>query len=124
LWSFSHYASKLKRWWHIFSPIAIFPWLWGIVKSWLGIPTIRTRERTNYISFKEWWTMMQSNAMANRKAISTLTMLVSWTIWKNGMQESSIRNPPPTIVLELIGGMAKLWVTADVKHLSYVIMGE
>jgi hypothetical protein len=68
--------------------------------------------------------MMQSNAMANRKAISTLTMLVSWTIWKNGMQESSIRNPPPTIVLELIGGMAKLWVTADVKHLSYVIMGE
>jgi hypothetical protein len=49
-------------------------------KSWLGIPSIRTHEWTNDISLKEWWTMMPSNAIANRKTMATLNMLVSWTI--------------------------------------------
>jgi hypothetical protein len=63
-----------------FSHFRYTKWLWGMGKSWLGIPSIRTHEWTNDISLKEWWTMMPSNAIANRKTMATLNMLVSWTI--------------------------------------------
>jgi hypothetical protein len=70
---------------------------------------------------------MLKDAMANRKAMASLTMLVTWTIWKE--RNARVFNhksapPPPTILLDIIKAEAKLWVAAGAKCLSFVITGE
>ena len=59
------------------------------------------------------------------KAIASITMLVTWTIWKerNARVFNNKSTPPPTL-FEAIKGEARLWVTAGAKHLSFVILGE
>jgi hypothetical protein len=77
------------------------------------------------LSLKYWWTMMSCKATLNRKAMTFLTMLVSWEIWKE--RNSSVFNnnaAPNTIVLEIIKSEAKLWVTMCAKHLTFVMKGE
>jgi hypothetical protein len=64
-----------------------------MVKTWIGISSIKTNEWTVDLSLKCWWTMMTSAANPNCKAMKSLTMLVSWTIWKEknarGLQQQS-----------------------------------
>jgi hypothetical protein len=63
--------------------------------------------------------------MENRKAISSITMLVTWTIWKErNARVFNNKSAPPTILLQIIKDEAKLWSAAGAKHLSFVISGE
>jgi hypothetical protein len=96
-----------------------------MVKEWLGISSIRTQDWAADFSIKHWWTTMACKANPNRKAMASLTMLVSWTIWKE--RNTRIFNNKialPTILLEITKSEAKLWVAAGAKHLSFVMMGE
>jgi mannosylglycoprotein endo-beta-mannosidase len=67
---------------HLFSHCRYSKRLWGLVKCWIGIPSICTHEWTDDLTLLDWWAKMLKDAMANRKAMASLTMLVTWTIWK------------------------------------------
>jgi general stress protein 26 len=57
--------------------------------------------------------------------MASLTMLTSWTIWKErNARVFQNKSAPPTILLEITKNKMKLWVTAGAKNLSYVIVGE
>jgi hypothetical protein len=75
--------AKIKVWLtHLFSHCRYSKRLWGLVKCWIGIPSICTHEWTDDLTLLDWWAKMLKDAMANRKAMASLTMLVTWTIWK------------------------------------------
>jgi hypothetical protein len=66
--------------------------------------------------------MMSCKASPNRKSITSLTMLVSWIIWKERNARVFNNNAAlPTILLEIIKNEAKLWSSAGAKHLIFVI---
>jgi hypothetical protein len=68
---------------------------------------------------------MSYKASSNRKAMTSLTMLVSWTIWKErNARVFQNKSAPPPILLEIIKNEAKLWVAAGAKHLRFVMPGE
>jgi hypothetical protein len=57
--------------------------------------------------------------------MASLTMLTSWTIWKErNARVFQNKSAPPTILLEITKNKMKLWVMAGAKNLSYVIVGE
>jgi hypothetical protein len=96
-----------------------------MVKNWLGISSIQTQEWTLNLSIEAWWTMMPCNPKPNRKAIASLKMLVSCTIWKERNARVFKSNAMPTMVLlEIINSEVGLRVAAGAKHLSLVILGE
>jgi hypothetical protein len=70
-----------------------------MVKSWLGISSIKTNEWTSNRSIEEWWSGMACKASPNRKAMATLTMLVSWTIWKERNARVLNKKASPMTVL-------------------------
>ena len=99
--------------------------VWDMVKGWIGLPSIRTNEWPPGLSIKEWWSTMTFNAAANRKEMASLVMLVSWIIWKErNARIFNNKSTPPSIILEIIKGEARLWVSAGAKLLSNIIPGE
>jgi hypothetical protein len=110
---------------HLFSHCRFTKRVWNLIKNWLGLSNIRTNEWGANLNIKEWWTMMTIEASPNRKAMTSLVMLTSWTIWKErNARVFNARAAPPPILLQTIKSEAKLWVTAGAKFLSYVIPGD
>ena len=68
---------------------------------------------------------MTSKGTQNPKAMASITMLVSWTVWnqRNAIVFRNKATPPP-ILLESIKNEPKLCVTAGAKPLGFVILGE
>jgi hypothetical protein len=85
-----------------------------MVKVWICIPPANTHEWTDDLTLAAWWMKMLKDAMANRKAMATITMLVTWTIWKE-QNASSTTSPAPCNLLDIIKVEAKLWVVGGVK---------
>ena len=106
---------------HLFTQCRYSRRLWGMIKSWLGASCIREEEWTADITIEEWWTLMACKA----KAMASVTMLVSWTIWKErNARVFNNKSAPPTILFDIIKSEASTWVAAGAKHLSYVMTGE
>jgi hypothetical protein len=81
-----------------------------------------THEWAGDISPREWWKMILCNAMENRKAMSFITMLVTWTIWKERKARVfNNKSALPTILLQIIKDEAKLWIVTGAKQLGFVI---
>uniref|UniRef100_A0A8R7NYX6 Reverse transcriptase zinc-binding domain-containing protein n=1 Tax=Triticum urartu TaxID=4572 RepID=A0A8R7NYX6_TRIUA len=55
--------------------------LWEMLKVWLRLDTMDITTWPGERSIKDWWTRMSSATRVHRKAMASLTMLVSWTIW-------------------------------------------
>jgi hypothetical protein len=110
---------------HLLSNCCFTKRLWGMVKDWLGIASIVTTEWMDDIALQSWWENMSATNVPNRKAMASLTILVSWTIW-NERNARVFRNKsaPPFVLLNIIKTGVKLWVCAGAKCLSYVITGE
>ena len=73
------------------------------------------------LTIEAWWTMMA----LKDKAMASVTMLISWTIWKErNARVFNNKSAPPTVLLDIIKSEARLWVTAGAKHLSVVMLGE
>jgi hypothetical protein len=51
-----------------------------MVKDWMGISELLPSQWEE-LSFLEWWKSMSDGASKNRKAMASLTLLVSWKIW-------------------------------------------
>lgn len=61
----------------------------------------------------------------NRRAMASLTMLVSWTIWnERNARVFGHKSVPPPILLKIIVEEAKLWVTAGAKKLGKIVLSE
>jgi hypothetical protein len=95
-----------------------------MVKNWIGIPSVRPFEWSEDLTLAAWWTKLLKDAMANRKAMATIIMLVCWTAWKErNARVFNNKTTPPTVLLEIIKAEAKLWVAAGTRCLSFVIAG-
>jgi hypothetical protein len=93
-----------------------------MVRSWIGISSIHTDEWATFTTIEEWWLSMACKASTNRKALASITMLVSWTIWKE--QNARVFNnkaAPTSVLLEIIKND---WIVAGAKQLSVILLGE
>ena len=92
-----------------------------MIKDWLGVSCIRVDVWSVDLTIEAWWTMMA----LKDKAMASVTMLVSWTIWKErNARVFNNKSAPPTILLDIIMSEARLWVSAGAKSLSFVMTGE
>ena len=69
--------------------------------------------------------MMTTSCTPKRKAMASITMLVSWEIW-NERNARVFRNKyaPPMALLAKIKTEARLWVLAGAKRLGEIMPGE
>jgi hypothetical protein len=96
-----------------------------LVIEWLGIASIRTQDWVPGIEIGEWWATMACVAKPNRKAIASMAMLVSWTIWnERNARVFNNKAAPTSVLLELIKNEVRLWITAGAKNLSLVMLRE
>jgi hypothetical protein len=96
-----------------------------LVIEWLGIANIRTQDWVPGIEIEEWWTTLACVAKPNCKAIASITMLVSWTIWnERNARVFNNKAAPTTVLLELIKSEVRLWIAAGAKNLSLVMLRE
>ena len=96
-----------------------------MVKGWIGVASIQTNEWSAELSINEWWIMMSCKKSPNRKLMASLTMLVSWKVWKErNARFFQKKSAPPPVLLEIIKVEARLWATAGEKILSSVMLGE
>ena len=76
-------------------------------------------------SVEEWWDRRTGMDIPSRKAMVSLTMLVSWAIWnERNARVFQHKSAPPSIALDIILKEAKLWVAAGAKKLGEIIIRE
>jgi hypothetical protein len=98
--------------------------LWNSIKDWLGMEAIDTRHWEG-LGISEWWSMMSGAHMPNRKAMATLTLLISWEVWSDRNVRVFLNKQAPShLVFDKIKREARLWVLAGSKHLGERMPGE
>ena len=76
-------------------------------------------------SLLSWWDKRTNSSISDRRAMASLTMLVSWTIWnERNARVFRHKGPPPPILLKFIIDEANLWVTAGAKQLGKIVSRE
>ena len=99
--------------------------LWNSVIAKFGLHHLDTTTWQLHDSVEEWWTNITGAGVPNRKAMASLTMLVSWTTWnERNARVFRQKSAPPTILLNFIICEANLWVTAGAKKLGAIILCE
>ena len=59
------------------------------------------------------------------KAMASLAMLVSWTIWnERNARVFRRRSAPATVLLGIVVDESRLWITAGAKHLGVLLSRE
>jgi hypothetical protein len=120
--AFVHFASKRKRWRLIYFPIVAIPKGYEIWSR-TGLAYPHTHEWATNISIETWWLNVSCKASPNRKALASITMLVSWTIWKKrNTRVFKNKAAPTSVLLKTIKNDARLWIAAGAKHLSVVLL--
>lgn len=100
--------------------------VWNLTKSWIGINDIEPQQWQGAgLSIKTWWSMITDGVIPNRKALASLTLLITWELW-NERNARVFRNKhaPPFVVLDRIKNEVRLWVIAGAKHLGEIMPGE
>jgi hypothetical protein len=88
-------------------------------------PQVRIHDCSIDLSIDEWWSTITYKVTSNRKAMTSLTMPISWTIWKErNSRVFQNKFAPPPILLEIIKCETRLWDTTGAKNLSVVLLGE
>uniref|UniRef100_A0ACD5W723 Uncharacterized protein n=1 Tax=Avena sativa TaxID=4498 RepID=A0ACD5W723_AVESA len=106
---------------HLFSHCRFTKRLWILVKAWLGLPNFNVDDWTEDLSIKDWWTKLACKT----KAMASITMLISWTIWKErNARVFNNKFAQLQTLLDIIKREARLWILAGAKSLSFVILGE
>ena len=99
--------------------------VWRLIKEWLRLPLLNISEWAAQDSINSWWSNMSSNNVPNRKAMASITMFTSWTVWnEKNARVFRKKSAPPPVVVGIIKSEARLWVSAGAKQLSHVILGE
>ena len=99
--------------------------LWDMIKGWLQLGHRNTSTWHLFQSANDWWVSQSDNNIPNRKAIASLTMLITWTIWnERNARVFRQKSAPPMVLLSNIKVEAAIWVTAGAKHLGTMMPGE
>ena len=110
---------------HLFFKCRFTLRLWGLVKEKYGLPHLDTSTWHLEDSVQKWWSDRIGAGVPNRKAMASLTMLVSWTVWnERNARVFRQKSAPPPILLNTIVGEANLWVTAGARKLGSFILRE
>lgn len=68
---------------------------------------------------------MAEDPNPSRRALASLTLLVSWEIWnERNARVFKNKHAPPLVLLDKIKKEARLWVLADAKRLGEIMPGE
>uniref|UniRef100_A0ACD6AK31 Uncharacterized protein n=1 Tax=Avena sativa TaxID=4498 RepID=A0ACD6AK31_AVESA len=99
--------------------------IWNKLKLWLGLHQIDTALWQQFHSVKEWWKKAIHKKGPHRKALASLTMLVSWELWKE-RNARVFRGHSVTVdmMVTKIKNEARLWCFAGAKALSSLIFCE
>jgi hypothetical protein len=98
--------------------------LWGLVKDWLGLTALNATQWTG-LDTQGWWNFMAGGGMPHRKAMATITLLVSWEVWnERNARVFRSKSAPAQVVFDKIRGEARLWVLAGAKSLSNLMPRE
>ena len=90
--------------------------VWRLIKEWLGLPLLNISEWAVHNSINSWWTNMSGNNVPHRKAMASITMLTSWTIWnERNTRVFRQKSAPPPIIFGIIKSEARIWVSAGAK---------
>jgi hypothetical protein len=96
-----------------------------MVKSWIGIPSIHLDAWTDDLTLEGWWSKLLIEASDNRKALSSIILLVSWTIWKErNARIFNHKSAPTAALLNIIKSEVKLWVAAGCKVFEFCNNGR
>jgi mannosylglycoprotein endo-beta-mannosidase len=111
---------------HLFVSCRYTVRLWCYVKEWLGIHDIHPRQwRGSGLSTKNWWSLMTAGPSSNRKAMASLTLLVSWEVWnERNARVFQHKLAPPFVILDIIKRETRLWVLAGARRLGEIVPGE
>jgi hypothetical protein len=94
--------------------------LWGLIKVWMGLNDLQPAQWAN-LDMAAWWSMMAGG----RKAMASLTLLVSWEVWnERNARVFRAKNAPPQVVFDNIKKEGRLWIIAGAKKLGEMMPRE
>jgi hypothetical protein len=77
------------------------------------------------LSIKDWWVMMAAGSLPNRKAMSSLTLLLTWEIWcERNAKVFHNKQALAHVVFDRIRREARLWVLAGAKAFGRIDAGR
>ena len=69
-----------------------------------------------------WWLNITTRTAVPQKVVRSLTMLISWEVWKErNNRVFNRKETPPTRLMEKIKAEAVIWATAGAKDIASVI---
>lgn len=99
--------------------------LWRLVTEKFGLVHLDTSRWHLEESLMRWWDARTDMRNPNRRAMASLTMLVSWIIWnERNTRVFRHKSAPPPILLKSVVDEANLWVTAGAKKLGLIVVRE
>ena len=109
---------------HIFTQCRLTRRVWDLVIEWLGLHTLKPNTWPT-LSFQDWWLLLTDGSTPNRKAISTLALLVTWELWtERNARVFKHKSTPPPVIFDRIKKEARLWVLAGAKRLGILMPRE
>lgn len=110
---------------HLFYKCRFTVRLWKLVIDKLGLVHLDTSTWHLEESVKNWWAKRSDMSNPDRKAMASLTMLVSWTVLnERNSRVFCLKGAPPPVLLRIILDKANLWVTAVAKYLGKIVLHE
>ena len=110
---------------HLFFKCRFTVRLWNLIIIKLGLAHMDTSTWLTDGSVMEWWANRTSATIPHRKAMASITMLVSWTIWnERNSRVFRHKSAPPIILLNNILTEAQLWSTAGARKLGEILVRE
>jgi hypothetical protein len=110
---------------HLFFKCRFTKRIWSSLKAWLGLNAIDPLEWDSWGSVKDWWVHVIHKRGANRKALTSLAMLVSWEIWlERNARVFQNRSATASMILQKIKDEMGLWSHAGAKALCNIMPRE
>jgi hypothetical protein len=105
-----------------FSPIAGSPRGFGVWPK-IGWASLHQNARVDIRPHRQ--VMVDFMTSSSRKTMASITMLISWSVWKErNARAFNNKSVPPSILLVPLKTELRLWVAEGEKYLGHVILGE
>ena len=93
-----------------------------LAAEWIGYPELDPNRWRPSDSVLSWWLNISTTAAVPKKAVRSLTMLISWEVWKErNNRVFNQKETPPTRLMEKIKAEAAIWATAGAKDIASII---
>jgi hypothetical protein len=109
---------------HLFVHYRFTITLWELLKDWIGLYGVHTRQWAD-LSINKWWKLLASGATPQRKALGSLTLLTVLEI-SNERNARVFNNKasPSFVIVDSFKSEARLWVIAGARKLGSIMQGE